>query len=982
MAWGIRMNRRLLFAILLLLAAAGSSDASRMLGGGAPPPGCTITGVSHSGATTFTGNPNGDASGTAVGTFSATTSGSCASPSWTVSDSTDFQTSGATLETNGTPPPGNYSTTYTATIAGATGSPFTSGSSLAVTGNGFTGNTLSGTTFAPGASSGTVVGAIGVNEIGGTCGVGCVLSLTGTDAASFQLSSATLPSNLETQGVLCGSPPCSYSINVVATQSGIGANPKSTAFSITSNATANLTVALNFTNGLDSTGSATTLNFSQSSATNLGDYVGPYVCQHNYRQISTDGFWVVYFRPDCSGGRVEVVVELGSQLLAQHDTSTPFQQDDQFTATIMSGATTLATQLVDHQYWGTRWRWQSAARPLVRTLTGGGATDVAHTMKLMIPFDNSMLYGMSSAYPGAAYQNTPTPLIYSGPGDGAGIAYYMPDGGSRADIGLLPDMCAAWVANPTDVLAQPSCMAWGEATSSMQIHFRDLGAHSFANNGSFINTEIVSPSDWAFNTGWLQYGPDRTYIKAPCNPAASWWTAHPPACTLDGTETGSAPAAPTVTLTTGGLANNQINNGPFATQVNTSVAILYPGGMTSPASEDAVISLTPTNNRVVVHSPSDPGGGALGYRVYLMIYPSPGTRSTQIYNGNTLGNTVPIPFGTNYTQGVTGTPSMFTDDICHWPLTAYLPFLMTDDPFLLEEVQASADFAIWADNTSRPLFNAAFGTTLQGIVNGYHQSERCSAWAIRNIMVARMAMSTYSGTPPAWLLPLSYWDQVVSDNLVVVNKFVSSTSLAFGGLLKAYNALGPNSSWWHAYVLSTLGLAKWSGQFSGWESFYQYMLTSLSQYSDPNVLGWCNQLPAWIDGPYTSTFGPAGVHYIWENYSGQFDSTTYTSLAALYNGWYSTWGSTGYTGPPPVDYNLNPIPTLAACNRTGPLIKELTNQGADYFLENQFVFHLAHLNGETIADSAMTYVDAKMPALMNLYLGEPFGRSWKWSISP
>lgn len=79
-----------------------------------------------------------------------------------------------------------------------------------------TGVTLSNNTFPSGASSGTVVGAISVQATGGSFSGS--LSLTGTDAASFQISG----SNLETQGVLSGGP---YSINIVATQSGAGGSP-------------------------------------------------------------------------------------------------------------------------------------------------------------------------------------------------------------------------------------------------------------------------------------------------------------------------------------------------------------------------------------------------------------------------------------------------------------------------------------------------------------------------------------------------------------------------------------------------------------------------------------------------------------------------------------------------------------------------------------------------------------------------------------
>lgn len=91
---------------------------------------------------------------------------------------------------------------------------------------------LSGNTFTPGAASGTVVGAISVSMSSGS--FTGTLSITGTDAASFQLSSTSLPSNLETNGVLCGSPPCTYHINIVATQPSASNSPFTQAETITS----------------------------------------------------------------------------------------------------------------------------------------------------------------------------------------------------------------------------------------------------------------------------------------------------------------------------------------------------------------------------------------------------------------------------------------------------------------------------------------------------------------------------------------------------------------------------------------------------------------------------------------------------------------------------------------------------------------------------------------------------------------------------
>lgn len=92
--------------------------------------------------------------------------------------------------------------------------------------------TLSNASFTGGASSGTVVGAISVPASG--CTFSGTLSLGGTDAASFQLSSTSLPSNLETNGVVGVG---SYSISLTATYASASNSPfTKTPITITGNA--------------------------------------------------------------------------------------------------------------------------------------------------------------------------------------------------------------------------------------------------------------------------------------------------------------------------------------------------------------------------------------------------------------------------------------------------------------------------------------------------------------------------------------------------------------------------------------------------------------------------------------------------------------------------------------------------------------------------------------------------------------------------
>ncbi len=90
--------------------------------------------------------------------------------------------------------------------------------------------TMDNLTFTEGDPSGTVVGAITVTMDPASPAFTGTLTITGADAADFQLSSPTLPSNLETNG----SPTAgTYDINIVATQAGISNSPVTTPFVIT-----------------------------------------------------------------------------------------------------------------------------------------------------------------------------------------------------------------------------------------------------------------------------------------------------------------------------------------------------------------------------------------------------------------------------------------------------------------------------------------------------------------------------------------------------------------------------------------------------------------------------------------------------------------------------------------------------------------------------------------------------------------------------
>src|SRR5213593_1246608 len=100
--------------------------------------------------------------------------------------------------------------------------------------------------------------------------------------------------------------------------------------------------------------------FAARSGGDLGDYSGPGFVQRNVAVRDPKIPFTVFFRPDRDGGRVEVVFEWGD----------PFNSNPRhlpgYVARIVEDGKTLATVKVPVHYWMSRWRWQSAPRPIIR----------------------------------------------------------------------------------------------------------------------------------------------------------------------------------------------------------------------------------------------------------------------------------------------------------------------------------------------------------------------------------------------------------------------------------------------------------------------------------------------------------------------------------------------------------------------------------------------------------------------------------------
>jgi hypothetical protein len=189
------------------------------------------------------------------------------------------------------------------------------------------------------------------------------------------------------------------------------------------------------------------VEFSESNATELSPYVKATINQKIKVLVQED--WRVYFRPEGDGSREEVVVEYGKLF-------GPTANIGAYIATITQGSKTLATVKVPAHYFMSRWRWQSAPRPIVGNISQLKASG------LLPPIGTT---GIVPVRPND-WVNKPYTVMGN-----AGITLQMGGTGEREDIGLITEHQARSLFG--DTLAMTQTMAQGEAGGSMPLHWRD-----------------------------------------------------------------------------------------------------------------------------------------------------------------------------------------------------------------------------------------------------------------------------------------------------------------------------------------------------------------------------------------------------------------------------------------------------------------------------------------------------------------------------
>ncbi|MHB1206366.1 MAG: hypothetical protein ACYCZX_12410 [Rhodospirillaceae bacterium] len=214
-----------------------------------------------------------------------------------------------------------------------------------------------------------------------------------------------------------------------------------------------------------------TFRFDAADGEDQGDFVSPIggFTQRCLRVTRTDCPLVVYFRPDSAGGRQEVVFELGDLWAGTPRHLGAYR-------VVISGAGREQAIDIPRHFWFSRWRWQSAPRPVVAAPAALIAKGLLPPYELETkgakglpeapaPTEKGRAIGLGTPSRGlAAASYRPMEL--------AGVEPHMGATGERADIGLVTEAQARYICTGASG-ALAALRAQAEAAGTLPWHMRD-----------------------------------------------------------------------------------------------------------------------------------------------------------------------------------------------------------------------------------------------------------------------------------------------------------------------------------------------------------------------------------------------------------------------------------------------------------------------------------------------------------------------------
>ena len=315
---------------------------------------------------------------------------------------------------------------------------------------------------------------------------------------------------------------------------------------------------------------------------------------------------------------------------------------------------------------------------------------------------------------------------------------------------------------------------------------------------------------------------------------------------------------------------------------------------------------------------------------------------------------------------------LFRIDVSHIPSPTYVPWLLTDDPYFYEGLEAIASYCLLATGYHREM------QKLPGLV--YPGETRAWGWGIRDVF--RLGAFAPEN-PPSWLKPRSYWRKVVSDNLSFTRPFTESPA-KIHRVFRLFTRSDECEQWMRGFVMSSLGWAVWSGFYPEWSEFTRWFAGGLLPFVNGRS-GWDRRWPAPYCVKFLTMRDRASAPSMLAVLDQSWDSHTPDSWAEAWK-LFPKWVSAPTTGLRKTSQPLDPgrwtDPDKVYENATdSPYgIVESAPSGPFYCIMMRAALAYAVLSGVPGAKPAHDWLHSNMPAVCASYGYD--GTSYKWSVLP
>jgi hypothetical protein len=274
----------------------------------------------------------------------------------------------------------------------------------------------------------------------------------------------------------------------------------------------------------------------------------------------------------------------------------------------------------------------------------------------------------------------------------------------------------------------------------------------------------------------------------------------------------------------------------------------------------------------------------------------------------------------------------------HMPNLIYVPYMLTDDPYFLEELQALALYEI---------VESSYHQNIQKLPGMVQPSEtRGFAWGVRDVALAAKATPA---NVPSWLLPNAHCLANLADNRAYIQRYMDSPALihrVFRAFTRS-DLLGSFQEDYKAIVLAWV-----ARMFPEWRDAYTWAMGAVM----PMVTDGSGWLKGWPDPYYFKGFkNSVGTQSLIKDTSQ--DANTYPTWEAAFQRYVTDKGGTN-------DPSLSSYPPTW----DGVSIMQ-TQSNAGYFFWRLSSLRLAQGLGIDKSDEAAAWLASQIPAQLSKYGG-------------